>query len=152
MPSYLVPQKFIVAGVAGFFIHDGVDNWTEDIVSVPKRAIVNYLTLPNQVLYDTDGEEQSKIAPSTMTFSAIYEGAGVAAMVTEMKSWQIAVGYKGTLTAVQISDVGTTYSCTARLETFEITTPYRFISTDLTAPSAWRVALTFRPTTNWEAD
>lgn len=150
MSSYLVPQKFVVAGVGGDFMHDGINDWSEDIIPLTGRAVVNYITLPNQVLYDADGDDPSPIVPVPVTASTIYEGTSQVDVMAKVENWMSLVGYKGVLTATRVSDVGTTYSCTARLESVEVTNPFKFIEADDSAKS--RLKVTFRPSTNWVLD
>ncbi len=140
MSSIIYPSSF--ASSPALTLHNGTTHKAAAIVPRSAVAQLDYIVLPNKVLYDPNGSGQAARLPDVVVARVVVQLTTKAAVVAEFEAMCNQVGVKATLTATKIS--GGTVTCAARLEQVENVSPFL-----LEIDRQMEVQLTFRPLTNW---
>ncbi len=140
MSSIIYPSSF--ASSPTLTLHNGTTHKAAAIVIRSAVAQLDYIVLPNKVLYDPNGSGAAPRLPDIVVAKVAVQLANKTAIVTEFEAMCNQVGVKAILTGTKIS--GGTLTCTARLEQVENVSPFL-----LDIDRQMEVQLTFRPLTTW---
>ena len=124
-------------------LHDGSSYFSQQLVTKSPMAMVNYITLPNYVLYDPNGTTKAATMPQAIEAVHLIRLSTQTLSVDKYREWcEDVVGQRATLTGVEID--GGNVTCTARLESAEAVLNGRV---DLNR--IIKVKLVFQPLTDW---
>jgi hypothetical protein len=125
-------------------LENGTTHFAQRLVTKSRRAVISYITLPDQTIYDLDGTDPAPTVPETVTAVVVVILPSPVWLDDEWEAWEAHVGYRATLSAIGIG-TGPTFTCAARLESLTNVTPFQ----DRITGNQMIVEAVFRPITNW---
>lgn len=140
MSSILYPSSFATSPT--LTLHNGTTHSAAALITLSAAAQIDYVVLPNKVIYDPNGTIQAPRLPEAVLARVVVRLASKAAIVTEFEAMCGHVGKRATLTANKVSSG--TMTCTARLERVENVYPFQ----EAINTMIW-VQLRFQPLTIW---
>lgn len=125
-------------------LHNGTTHFIQRPIPRTRRAVISYVTLPTQVIYDLDGTDQAPVVPEEELTAIVLVKLATAALIeAEWAAWEAHIGKVATLTATRIGGAGT-LTCTARLVSIDDVTQF---PENISRP-VMTVLATFAPKTN----
>lgn len=106
-------------------LHNGTTIINKSVIENSAEAVIEYIRLPNYVLYDPNGTEDAPTVPGTITAVVLLRSPspGIDDFVeSEYETWCTAVGKRAILTGARLLTGGTA-TCTARLRSVRNVSP-----------------------------